>query len=97
MTNENDPFLEHVDQSYRDSIGTIGKDGKRKWVFPTQPKGKYYNARTALSVFYLIVLFALPFLKYKGHPMFLFNVLERKFILFGTIFWPHDLVILVWQ
>lgn len=93
MANESDPFLEHVDQSYRDSIGTIGKDGKRKWVFPTQPKGKYYNARTALSVFYLIVLFGLPFLKYKGHPMFLFNVIERKFILFGTIFWPHDLVI----
>ncbi|MDP2176793.1 MAG: cytochrome c oxidase accessory protein CcoG [Bacteroidota bacterium] len=90
---DSDSFLEHVDQSYRDSIGTIGKDGKRKWVFPTKPKGKFYNARTALSIFYLIVLFTLPFLKYKGHPMFLFNVLERKFILFGTIFWPQDLVI----
>lgn len=84
---------EHIDQSYRDSIGTIDKNGKRKWVFPTQPKGKYYNARTLLSVFYLIVLFSLPFLKKNGHPMFLFNVLERKFILFGSVFWPQDLVI----
>ncbi len=89
-----DPFeLEHVDQSYRDSIGTIGADGKRKWVFPWQPKGKLYNYRTALSIVYLVVLFGLPFLKYNGHPMFLFNVLERKFILFGAIFWPQDLVI----
>lgn len=89
-----DPFeLEHVDQSYRDSIGTIGKDGKRKWVFPWKPKGKLYNYRTALSVFYLLILFSLPFLKSNGHPMFLFNVIERKFILFGTIFWPQDLVI----
>ncbi len=84
---------EHVDQSYRDSIGTIGKDGKRKWVFPWQPKGKYYNARSLLSIFYLALLFGLPFLKSNGHPMFLFNVLERKFILFGAIFWPQDLVI----
>ena len=89
-----DPFeLEHVDQSYRDSIGTIGSNGKRKWVFPWQPKGKLYNYRTALSIVYLVVLFGLPFLKYNGHPMFLFNVLERKFILFGAIFWPQDLVI----
>lgn len=84
---------EHVDQSYRDSIGTIGKDGKRKWVFPWQPKGKYYNLRTLLTLFYLLVFFTLPFLKMNGHPMFLFNVLERKFILFGAIFWPQDLVI----
>ena len=89
-----DPFeLEHVDQSYRDSIGTIGSNGKRKWVFPWQPKGKLYNFRTALSIMYLLVLFGLPFLNYNGHPMFLFNVLERKFILFGAIFWPQDLVI----
>jgi len=89
-----DPFeFEHVDQSYRDSIGTIGKDGKRKWLFPWKPKGKLYNLRTALSVFYLIVLFSLPFLKHNGHPMFLFNILERKFIMFGAIFWPQDTVI----
>jgi cytochrome c oxidase accessory protein FixG len=85
--------LDYIDQSYRDSIGTIGKDGKRKWVFPFKPKGKLYNIRTLLSVFYLLVLFGLPFLKVNGHPMFLFNVLERKFILFGAVFWPQDLVI----
>lgn len=84
---------EHIDQSYRDSIGTIDKDGKRKWVFPWQPKGKLYRYRSYLSVFYLIVLFTLPFLKSNGHPMFLFNIPERKFILFGAIFWPQDLVI----
>lgn len=92
MSSESSGF-EHIDQSYRDSIGTIGKDGKRKWVFPWKPKGKLTNYRTALSVFYLLVLFSLPFLKMNGHPMFLFNVLERKFILFGAIFWPQDLVI----
>jgi len=95
MMNPDDPFNigQHVDQSYRDSIGTIGPDGKRKWVFPWQPKGKMYNRRTMLSVIYLCLFFGLPFLKHNGHPMFLFNVLERKFILFGAIFWPQDLVI----
>ena len=35
----------------------------------------------------------LPFLKYDDEPLFLFNVFERKFILFGQIFWPQDFFI----
>lgn len=79
--------------SFRDKVATVDKQGKRIWVFPQKPKGKLYNARTLLSVFYLLVLFTLPFFKYKGHPVFLINVLERKFILFGQIFWPQDFFI----
>ncbi|MBS1782224.1 MAG: cytochrome c oxidase accessory protein CcoG [Bacteroidetes bacterium] len=84
---------EGVNESFRDSIATIDKDGKRVWVFPTKPKGKLYNARTLLSVVYLLIFFALPFIKVNGHPLFLINVLERKFILFGQIFWPQDFFI----
>lgn len=80
-------------ESFRDRVATVDRDGKRVWVFPRQPKGKYYNWRTLLSVLYLVVLFGLPFLKVNGHPLFLLNVLERKFILFGQIFWPQDFFI----
>lgn len=79
--------------SFRDKVATVDKQGKRIWVFPQKPHGKMYNARTLLSVFYLLVLFALPFFKYRGHPVFLINILERKFILFGQIFWPQDFFI----
>ncbi|OSZ82410.1 cytochrome c oxidase accessory protein CcoG [Chitinophagaceae bacterium IBVUCB1] len=79
--------------SFRDKVATVDKEGKRIWIFPQKPKGRFYNARTLLSVFYLFVLFALPFIKYEGHPLFLINVLERKFILFGQIFWPQDFFI----
>lgn len=79
--------------SFRDKVATVDKQGKRIWVFPQKPSGKLYNARTLLSVAYLIILFILPFIKYKGHPVFLINVLERKFILFGQIFWPQDFFI----
>lgn len=80
-------------ESFRDAVATIGKDGKRVWVFPTKPKGKLYNARTWMSLLYLVILFGLPFVQYKGHPFFLINILERKFILFGQIFWPQDFFI----
>ncbi|MEL6194743.1 MAG: cytochrome c oxidase accessory protein CcoG [Bacteroidota bacterium] len=77
-------------EAFRDTIGTVNADGKRNWIYPKKPKGRYYNARTWVSGLFLALLFIGPFLRWDGHPMFLINVLERKFILFGVIFWPQD-------
>ena len=79
-----------LDQTFRDSVSTIGDDGKRVWINPLQPKGKLYHYRTWFSYFCLIVLFGLPFIKLNGHPLLMLNVLERKFIVFGIVFWPQD-------
>lgn len=80
-------------ESFRDTIATVDKDGERVWVFPTKPKGKYYDLRTWFTWIYLAVFFTLPFIKYNGEPLFLFNVSEKKFILFGAIFWAQDFFI----
>jgi len=85
--------IEDNSESFRDHIATIGEDGKRKWIYPNKPSGKFYNYRKLLSYVYLLVFFGLPFIKVNGDPLFLINVLERKFILFGMIFWPQDLFI----
>ena len=82
-------------EEFRDSIGTITKTGKRNWIFAKRPHGKLYNARTLVSVGYLIIFFALPWVKIHGDPLFLFNIIERKFILFGMIFWPQDFFLFV--
>ncbi|RYZ56268.1 MAG: cytochrome c oxidase accessory protein CcoG, partial [Sphingobacteriales bacterium] len=79
--------------SFRDTVATVDKQGKRVWVYPTQPKGKLYNLRTIVTLFYLLIFFGLPFIKVNGHPFFLINVIERRFILFGQIFWPQDFFI----
>ncbi|MBN8546216.1 MAG: cytochrome c oxidase accessory protein CcoG [Ignavibacteria bacterium] len=81
---------EVIDQSFRDSIGTIKKDGKRNWIFPKRPSGWYYNARSIVSIFLLAFLFGMPFIKVNGQPFLLFNVFERKFIIFGVFFGPYD-------
>jgi cytochrome c oxidase accessory protein FixG len=80
-------------EKFRDHLGSITESGKRNWIFPRKPKGKYYRWRTILSWLYVITFFALPFLRVDGHPLFLFDVLERKFVLFGVIFWPQDFII----
>lgn len=79
--------------TFRDSVATISSEGKRNYINPKKPKGKLYNLRTWFSIFYLIIFFTLPFIKVNEQPVFMFNVLERKFIFFGVTFWPQDFFI----
>jgi len=78
------------EKSFRDIIYNADEEGHRKWVFATKPKGRFYNWRSIVSYIYLIVFFVLPFIQIHGEPLFLFNIPDRKFILFGVIFWPQD-------
>ena len=80
---------------FRDSISTISKEGKRAWVYPKKPKGALHRRRIAVSLFFLALMFAGPFMKWNGHPFMLFNVIERKFFIFGFAFWPQDFFLVV--
>jgi len=43
----------------------------------------------------LTFFFGAPFIQLNGQPFLLFDVLHRKFILFGKLFWPQDFHLLV--
>lgn len=75
---------------FRDSIGTVNKDGKRNWVYPKKPSGPLYEKRKLVSYILLAFLFVSPFIKINGNQFLMFNVLERRFNIFGFPFWPQD-------
>jgi len=76
--------------SYRNHLSNSDGQGGRKWLYPRIEKGPLLRWRTVVAWVLLAALFAGPWLSWDGHPMFLFNVLERKFIFFGVTFWPQD-------
>ena len=80
-------------ESFRDRIATVDAKGKRKWVYAQKPKGKIYNVRTWVSWGFFALFFTLPFISYHGRPLFLFNIPEAEFIIFGKVFWPQDFFI----
>jgi cytochrome c oxidase accessory protein FixG len=84
-------MIEEEEEAFRDRIATVNEKGKRVWIFPKKPVGRYYNKRKIVSYFLLVLLFGAPHIKVGGHQLLLFNILERKFILFGKVFWPQDL------
>lgn len=79
------------EETFRDRIATVNEKGKRVWIFPKRPEGPYYNKRKIVSYILLALLFIAPHIKIGGHQLLLFNIIERKFILFGKVFWPQDL------
>jgi cytochrome c oxidase accessory protein FixG len=83
------------ENNFRDSIATIDKDGKRNVIYPKKPKGKFTRYRTIVSWILLFALFAAPFIKINGHQFLLFNIIDRKFNIFGQPFWPQDFYLLV--
>ncbi len=80
-------------QSFRDRIATVDAKGKRKWIFAQKPKGKFYSIRSYVSWLFFALFIALPFIHINGRPLFLFNIVKAKFIIFGKVFWPQDFFI----
>ncbi|PTX41656.1 cytochrome c oxidase accessory protein FixG [Christiangramia gaetbulicola] len=82
-------------ERFRDSIGTVTSEGKRSWVYPKKPDGILYKYRKWISYILLAILFSAPFIKINGNQFLMFNVLERRFHIFGKIFWPQDFYLFV--
>ncbi|MDY3548097.1 cytochrome c oxidase accessory protein CcoG [Riemerella anatipestifer] len=80
--------------TFRDSVGTMDNTGKRKWVYPKKPKGRFTNYRNYVSIFLLAIFFILPFVKINGNPFLLINILDREFFIVGQPFYPQDFFIL---
>lgn len=84
-----------AEETFRDHLATVDKEGKRLWVYPKMPKGRFTNYRSLVSYSLLAILISGPFLKISGQPLLLFDVIERRFIIFGQVFWPQDFFLFV--
>ncbi len=77
-------------EDFRNHLYNQAKDGKRLWIYPGRIIGQFYKLRTYFSYVLLTLLFGLPWVEINGQPIFLFNILERKFIFWSVPFFPQD-------
>ncbi|MBL7998892.1 MAG: cytochrome c oxidase accessory protein CcoG [Candidatus Kapabacteria bacterium] len=82
-------------ESFRNKLYNIDTEGRRHKIYPHKPDGRFYRWRSRLSYLLLVFLFLAPFVKINGYQFMLFNIIERKFILFGVVFFPQDFYIVV--
>lgn len=93
MTEDKKNINQESIESFRDRIATVDAHGKRNWIFAQKPKGKFYNARTLVSLAFFALFVVLPFIYVNGRPLFLFNIPKAKFIILSKVFWPQDFFI----
>ena len=86
---------EQSSENYRDHLSTVDTEGKRIWVYPKKPKGKFTNYRTWVAVLLLALLFGAPHINIAGQPLIQLDFMGRKFIIFGKMFFPADAYIFV--
>lgn len=79
---------------FRDYPINMNERGGRKWVYAKKPSGKWFNRRTIVSWILLLFWVGAPFIRVNGNPLILLDIANRKFIIFGAIFWAQDTFIL---
>ncbi len=84
-----------IDETFRDHLSTVDEKGKRIWLYPKKPSGRFTNYRQVVSYVLLAFLLGAPLIKIGGQPLLLFNIFERKFIILGQVFWPQDFFLFV--
>ncbi len=82
-------------EQFRDSLATSDQRGHRLWIYPTKPSGRFHRWRLAVAILLLAFLFVAPFLRLRGNPLVLFDIVHRQFFVFGLIFWPQDIYLFV--
>jgi cytochrome c oxidase accessory protein FixG len=83
--------------TFRDELASVAPDGRRRWIYARQPSGGFYRARTIVAIILLGFLCGAPLVTVNGLPLVLLDVVNRRFALFGLLFWPQDfhLVVLI--
>ena len=71
-------------------LTTVDKAGHRVYVHPEEVSGVYKNRRLIVYIFLVVIYIVVPWIRVNGQQMFLLNLPERKFVLFGQLFWGHD-------
>ena len=67
---------------------------KRKKIYVKGVRGFFDNWRIALVVFTQILFYVTPWLVWNNRQAVLLHLVERKFYIFGLVFWPQDVIYL---
>lgn len=75
---------------FRDTLYTVTKDGKRKWVYPVFSPGLFFKMRSVVIYTLLALLLMMPWLPIAGSQAILLDIPHRRFVFFGKVFWATD-------
>ncbi len=73
-----------------DRLTTADEKGKRVWIYPSEVSGKFRLSRNILIGILVFVFLITPWIRIGENPLILLDIPNRKFSIFGILFWAHD-------
>lgn len=73
-----------------DRLATTDKEGNRLWIIPARVQGVWKRRKTLFHIVLLAIFVLTPWLRWDGSPLVLFDIFNRQFVFFGTVFASHD-------
>jgi len=66
----------------------------REEIYPREAKGRYATWRWVCVWLTQMVFYGLPWMQWNGRQAMLFDLVARKFYIFGIVLWPQDFIYL---
>lgn len=76
-------------------LSTTDERGNRVYLFPEDVRGFYRKLRTYFFIFLVALYTILPWTYIGGEQTLLLDIVHRKFVMFGHVFWGHDAPLLI--
>jgi cytochrome c oxidase accessory protein FixG len=76
------------------NLGELSLYEVRRKIYPRAVHGRFAAWRWALVWATQLVFYGLPWLTWNDRQAVLFDIGQRKFYLFGLVFWPQDIIYL---
>ena len=66
----------------------------RKKIYPRAVSGVFARWRVYLVIFTQLIFYGLPWVQWNDRQAVLFDLVQRKFYIFGLVLWPQDVIYL---
>src|SRR4051812_20669332 len=66
----------------------------RKKIYPRAVTGWFASWRVTFVIFTQVLFYGTAWLQWNDRQAVLFDLVERKFYIFGMVFWPQDFIYL---
>ena len=71
-------------------LATLEEDGRRRWLRPKPSAGGWWRRRLVVAWVLIALYTVIPWIEVAGMPMVLLDLIERKFVFFGSVFRPTE-------
>ena len=88
------PTAETASTSDDAATAVISLYQKHSKIYPRSVTGRFVNWRWALVWATQIVFYGLPWLQWNGRQALLFDLVSRRFYIFGSVLYPQDFIFL---